>query len=428
MTATTRYATIISKRKNCGGINYLASYMCINCRTSHFSKWGYNFKVIPITYSQVQSPQFHRYSSTIPDRNKHLVKKFAISVPPSSCKSSLPEAFSDEGSRTFIDKVPVPMPRLSERIVNSCPLPMQPYLRLMRAERPIGTWLLYWPCGWSIALSASAGCLPNFEMLSLFAVGAFVMRGAGCTINDMWDRDIDRKVTRTQERPLVNGSIGTQDAVIFLMGQLGVGLLVLLQLNAYCVVLGASSLGLVVAYPLMKRITYWPQFILGLTFNWGALLGWAAIHGSVNWPVCLPLYLAGTCWTIFYDTIYAHQDKVDDVLLGIKSTAIKFGDNTKIWLSGFGASMIGGLVLAGMNCGIGWPYFVSVAAVATHLASQTYKLNIHNPSDCANKFISNHQVGFILFMGIVLGMLNKSDDNNENRSEDLEPSVDSGAC
>lgn len=398
----------------------LAMCLCSSCRASSTQKWGYNFKVIPIT-SPVHQERVHytplRYSGSIPERNKHLVKKQNIYVPPSSPRSSLPETLQDDGSQTMSTHVPVRVPRLSERLVNKCPLSVQPYLKLMRVDRPIGTWLLYWPCGWSIAMSAPAGCLPNLEMLSLFAIGAFVMRGAGCTINDLWDKDIDKKVARTQDRPLVNGSISTFDAVVFLMGQLGIGLQVLLQLNNYCVVLGASSLGLVIAYPLMKRITHWPQFVLGLTFNWGALLGWAAIHGSVNWSVCLPLYVAGTCWTIFYDTIYAHQDKVDDVLLGIKSTAIRFGDNTKLWLSGFGVSMIGGLLLSGCSCGIGWPYYVSVGAVASHLVSQVYKLDINNPSDCANKFVSNHQVGLILFLGIVLGMLSKDSKEDDRKAE-----------
>ncbi|KAK3930028.1 4-hydroxybenzoate polyprenyltransferase, mitochondrial [Frankliniella fusca] len=385
-------------------------------------KWGCNVKVIPYSVwcTKQRMSQTYRCSGSLSDKSKALVKKSTITVPPSSSKSSLPDALQNEGSQTISDKEPTRLSRISERLVNKCPGHVQPYLKLMRMDRPIGTWLLYWPCGWSIAMGAPAGCFPNIEMLSLFAIGAFVMRGAGCTINDLWDRDIDKKVARTQDRPLVNGSITPFDAVIFLMGQLGVGLLVLLQLNTYCVVLGASSLGLVVAYPLMKRVTYWPQLILGLTFNWGALLGWASLYGSMDLSVCLPLYLAGTCWTIFYDTIYAHQDKVDDVLLGIKSTAIRFGNDTKLWLTGFGTSMICGLVLSGMSCGIGWPYYASVAAVATHLASQVYKLDINNPSDCANKFISNHQVGLILFLGIVFGMLNKSDksDKEENNMEE----------
>uniref|UniRef100_A0A182QNK7 4-hydroxybenzoate polyprenyltransferase, mitochondrial n=1 Tax=Anopheles farauti TaxID=69004 RepID=A0A182QNK7_9DIPT len=290
---------------------------------------------------------------------------------------------------------------------------LSPYARLMRIDRPIGSWLLFWPCGWSIALSTPAGCWPDPYMLGLFGVGAFIMRGAGCTINDLWDRDIDAKVERTRSRPLVAGEIAPFDALVFLSGQLGVGLLVLLQLNWYSILLGASSLGLVIVYPLMKRITYWPQLMLGATFNWGALLGWSATQGSVEWSACLPLYVAGVCWTIVYDTIYAHQDKVDDLIIGIKSTALRFGDNTKLWLSGFTVAMVGNLIAAGLMCDQTWPYYTSIGLIGAHLAHQIHSLNINNPKDCATKFISNHQVGFLLFLGIVLGTLYKK--NSEER-------------
>uniref|UniRef100_A0A182J8M5 4-hydroxybenzoate polyprenyltransferase, mitochondrial n=1 Tax=Anopheles atroparvus TaxID=41427 RepID=A0A182J8M5_ANOAO len=292
---------------------------------------------------------------------------------------------------------------------------ISPYARLMRIDRPIGSWLLFWPCGWSIALSAPAGCWPDPLLLGLFGVGAFIMRGAGCTINDLWDRDIDAKVERTRNRPLVSGEIAPFDALVFLSGQLGLGLLVLLQLNWYSILLGASSLGLVIVYPLMKRITYWPQLMLGATFNWGALLGWSATQGSVEWAACLPLYAAGVCWTIVYDTIYAHQDKVDDVLIGIKSTALRFGDNTKLWLTGFTATMLGNLITAGLVCDQTWPYYTSIGLIAAHLTHQIHSLNIHNPTDCATKFISNHQVGLILFLGIVFGTLYKQ--NSDERAK-----------
>lgn len=279
----------------------------------------------------------------------------------------------------------------------------------MRIDRPIGTWLLFWPCGWSIAMAASPGCLPPLDTLALFGAGALVMRGAGCTINDMWDKDIDGKVARTKDRPLVSGALSQWDALVFLSGQLGLGLLILLQLNWYSVLLGASSLGLVVLYPLMKRVTYWPQLILGMTFNWGALLGWSAVHGACDWSVCLPLYTAGVCWTIVYDTIYAHQDKVDDLRLGIKSTALKFGQHTSTVLSGFSAVMLASLVLSGVQSAQTWPFYSSVAIVAGHLANQLYTLNIDNPNDCGKKFVSNQRVGLILFLGIVLGNLLKND-------------------
>ncbi|XP_022800728.1 4-hydroxybenzoate polyprenyltransferase, mitochondrial-like isoform X2 [Stylophora pistillata] len=259
-------------------------------------------------------------------------------------------------------------------LVDSCPSGAQPYLRLIRFDKPIGTWLLYLPCTWSIALAAPAGSLPDLKLLTLFGVGSLVMRGAGCTINDMWDVDFDKKVTRTISRPLAAGSLTRFQALVFLGAQLSLGLSILLSLNNYSIILGAASLGLVVTYPLMKRITYWPQAFLGMTFNWGALLGYAAVQGSCDWSVCLPLYVAGINWTLIYDTIYAHQDKDDDVLIGVKSTALLFGDQTKPWLTRFSVVMLSSLVLAGMNSDQTWPYYLGLGSVASHLAWQMQKL------------------------------------------------------
>ncbi|XP_073815999.1 ubiquinone biosynthesis protein COQ2, mitochondrial [Musca autumnalis] len=306
------------------------------------------------------------------------------------------------------DKIPSvePPKKLTDQVTTA----ISPYVRLMRMDRPIGTYLLFWPCAWSIALSAQAGSWPDLYMLGLFASGALIMRGAGCTINDLWDRDIDKKVERTRSRPLASGEITPFDAIVFLSAQLSLGLLILLQLNLECIMLGACSLGLVITYPLMKRITYWPQLVLGMAFNWGALLGWCATQGSVDWSACLPLYFSGICWTIIYDTIYAHQDKKDDVQIGVKSTALRFGDNTKVWLSGFTAAMLSGLTAAGMACDQTLPYYASVGIVGGHLIQQIYSLNIDNATDCAKKFFSNSQVGLILFLGIVLGTLLKSED------------------
>lgn len=296
---------------------------------------------------------------------------------------------------------------------------ISPYLNLMRFNRPIGTLLLFWPCGWSIALCALPGHLPDFYTIGLFAAGAMLMRGAGCTINDMWDRDIDAKVERTKNRPLVSSQINTFDAWTFLMAQLGLSLTILLQFNWNSILLGASSLGLVVTYPLMKRFTFWPQFVLGLTFNWGALLGCSVVHGSVIWPACLPLYCAGICWTIVYDTIYAHQDRVDDVIVGIKSTAIRFGEKTKPWLTGFSAAMMANLSIVGLVCDQTWPYYVSLGIIGAHLSHQIISLDIHNPGDCAKKFFSNHQVGLILFLGILLGTLMKEEEGKSKKINKL---------
>ncbi|KAM4706440.1 4-hydroxybenzoate polyprenyltransferase, mitochondrial [Discoglossus pictus] len=300
-------------------------------------------------------------------------------------------------------------------MVESMPKNVQPYLKLMRLDKPIGTWLLYLPCTWSIALAAGPGSLPDISMLALFGTGAVLMRGAGCTINDMWDRDFDRKVERTASRPIASGDISQFQSLVFLGGQLSLALGVLLCLNYYSIALGAASLSLVVTYPLMKRITYWPQLVLGLTFNWGALLGWSAIKGSCDWSVCLPLYVSGVMWTLIYDTIYAHQDKKDDVIVGVKSTALRFNEQTKQWLSGFSVAMLTGLTLTGLSCEQTFPYYTAVALIGAHLAHQIYTLDIDSTEDCWKKFSANRNVGLLLFMGIVLGNLWKTQDNRKTQ-------------
>lgn len=290
-------------------------------------------------------------------------------------------------------------------IVNSAPAGVQPYLRLMRLDKPIGTWLLYLPCTWSIGLASDPGCLPHLGILTLFGIGAVLMRGAGCTINDMWDKDFDKKVSRTANRPIAAGQVSQFQALVFLGGQLSLALGVLLCLNYYSIALGAASLSLVVTYPLMKRITYWPQLVLGLTFNWGALLGWSAVMGSCDWSVCLPLYFSGVMWTLIYDTIYAHQDKDDDIKIGVKSTALRFQEQTKPWLSGFVVAMMSGLVLTGVNAEQTLPYYAVLSTVAIHLTHQIYTLDINKSEDCWKKFISNRNLGLLLFFGIVTGNL-----------------------
>lgn len=314
---------------------------------------------------------------------------------------------------------PRPLSFSAAELVRAAPGPLRPYLHLMRLHQPAGTWLLYLPCTWSIGLAAEPGCLPDWHMLALFGAGAVLMRGAGCTINDLWDRDYDKQVARTAGRPLAAGEISTFQSFVFLGGQLSLALCVLLCLNYYSIILGAASLSLVVTYPLMKRITYWPQLVLGLTFNWGALLGWSAIHGSCDWSVCLPLYFSGVMWTLVYDTIYAHQDKRDDIVIGVKSTALKFKEDTKQWLSGFSTAMVSGLCVAGMNCDQTFPYYSAVAAVGAHLAYQIYTLDIDKPEDCWKKFASNRTVGVLLFVGIVLGNLWKRK-NSETVEEPVE--------
>mmetsp|Transcript_13026 Transcript_13026/g.21340 ORF Transcript_13026/g.21340 Transcript_13026/m.21340 type:complete len:354 (+) Transcript_13026:861-1922(+) len=255
------------------------------------------------------------------------------------------------------------------------------YLKLVRIDRPIGVWLLMLPGWWSIALASPPGHLPDLKLLATFGVGALVMRSAGCTINDMWDRDLDAKVARTASRPIASGKISRREALYFLAVQLSTGLAILLSLNLYSIVFGAASLLLVVAYPLMKRLTYWPQLFLGLTFNWGALLGWPAVMGSSEWIITLPLYAAGVSWTLIYDTIYAHQDKIDDALVGIKSTALRFGSATDVWLKGFLLSGTTGFLVAGNFAGQTWPFYVALLAeplIGTVIQSA------HQPSSPAN--------------------------------------------
>jgi len=280
-----------------------------------------------------------------------------------------------------------------------------PYAQLMRLDKPIGTWVLAWPGFWSITLAAEAGHLPDMKLLVLFGLGAVLLRGAGCTINDIWDRNLDKQVERTRSRPLASGALRVHHAIGLLGAQLLLGLGILLQLNDYSKVLGASSLLLVGTYPLMKRFTYWPQAYLGLTINWGALLGWAAVQGTCNWSVVLPLYAAGINWTLVYDTIYAHQDKRDDMVAGVKSTALLFGDRTKDWLSGFATASTLGFTMAGAAAGCAWPYYVGVGGAAAHMAWQIRAVNLDNGKDCMEKFVSNKWVGAMVFAGGLGGQL-----------------------
>lgn len=288
------------------------------------------------------------------------------------------------------------------------PLHFRPYARLARMDKPIGTALLLWPCFWSTAIAASPGMLPDPTLLALFTAGAFSMRGAGCTINDMWDRDYDRNVTRTKTRPLANGDLNMKQATIFLALQLsaGLGVLCMLPHLDYCFWLCSASLPLVFTYPLMKRYTNWPQLVLGLTFNWGAFVGWAATYGTLNLPVVLPLYVSGVSWTIVYDTLYAHQDKQDDAKLGLKSTALFFGENTKPILYGFSALSLSGWIMTGLALEYTTPMFYSGCVLAgSHLVWQIYTADLNDPDNLAIRFRSNQQVGAIIFGSCILGNL-----------------------
>ncbi|MEM7225218.1 MAG: 4-hydroxybenzoate octaprenyltransferase [Pseudomonadota bacterium] len=281
----------------------------------------------------------------------------------------------------------------------------KPYLSLARFDRPIGTWLLLFPCWWSISLAAAEGHrLPNPWLLLLFAIGALAMRGAGCIYNDIVDRDIDAQVARTATRPIPSGQISLHQAYVFLGALLLIGLLVLIQLHLFAIVLGIGSLALVAAYPFMKRITYWPQAWLGLTFNWGALMGWGAATGTLAWPPVL-LYLGGIAWTLGYDTVYAHQDKEDDALIGVRSTALKLGAATKPWLVVFYGLAALLFLAAGLAAGQGWLYGLAMAAVAGHFAWQIATLDMNDPANCLKRFQANRYVGWLLLAGLVPAFL-----------------------
>lgn len=285
------------------------------------------------------------------------------------------------------------------------PAAVRPYLKLMRLDRPIGTWLLLFPCWWSIALASPQG--PSPWLMLLFALGALVMRGAGCTINDIADRDFDAKVARTAARPIPSGAVSVRRALAFLAAELMVGLLVLAQLNGFAIALGLAAMLLVVPYPLMKRITYWPQAWLGLTFNWGALLGWAAVTGALGWPPLL-LYAAGLFWTLGYDTIYAHQDKEDDVLVGVKSSALALGPRTRPALVVFYALAIALMAAAGAAAGLHWSYYLLLAGAAAQLAWQVATLRMDEAADCLAKFKSNRLFGWLVLAAVIVGGLLKT--------------------
>jgi len=278
-----------------------------------------------------------------------------------------------------------------------------PYARLMRADRPIGTWLLLFPCWWGLALATPGW--PSPWVLALFALGAFVMRGAGCTYNDIVDRDFDGRVARTADRPLPSGAVSLRQALVFLLAQLLVGLAILLLFDRFSILLGIASLALVFTYPLMKRVTWWPQFFLGLTFNWGALMGWSAATGGGLAAPALLLYAGGIAWTLGYDTIYAHQDKEDDALVGVKSSARPGRDKTMKRFALALAAAVALFAAAGSAAGLGWPFFVALAAVAAQLAWQAGAVDIDRPADCLAKFRANRLVGWALLAGIVAGHL-----------------------
>ncbi|MEJ1995067.1 MAG: 4-hydroxybenzoate octaprenyltransferase [Limibacillus sp.] len=280
-----------------------------------------------------------------------------------------------------------------------------PYLLLMRFDRPIGSWLLLWPGWWAITLAClHQGRAPDLRLLLLFGLGAVLMRGAGCVVNDLWDRDIDAKVARTATRPLASGRIRARHALLFLIGLLSVSFLILLQLSPTAIWLGVASLALVAAYPFMKRVTYWPQAFLGLTFNWGALMGWAAVTDSLALPALL-LYLGGLCWTLGYDTIYAYQDRDDDLLIGVKSSALRLGEGSRPWLFGFYGLALALFAAAALTVGVGPLFWLGWLAAAAQAAWQVGTMNSDRPRNCLTRFQSNKVFGLLLWLGFLGGLL-----------------------
>lgn len=279
----------------------------------------------------------------------------------------------------------------------------RPWLRLSRADRPIGTWLLLIPCLWAIVLAAAVDGFRPFDLWLVVGstLGAFLMRGAGCTWNDITDRHIDGAVARTRSRPLPSGQVTVRGALIWMAVQAAIAALILFSFNGLAIALGVASLGLVAIYPFAKRFTWWPQVFLGLAFNWGALLLWAAHAGTV--PVAAVfLYAAGIAWTLFYDTIYAHQDREDDALIGVKSTARLFAENTPKWLRGFlvaTVTLMGVAVLLALVPARN-PLQLAVAlagvwAFGWHMVRQMMRLDTENPASCLATFRSNRDAGLI---------------------------------
>ncbi|CAO1631573.1 unnamed protein product [Sympodiomycopsis kandeliae] len=349
------------------------------------------------------------------------VKKRKVVVESPSAKTA-EAAVVVEQTEEVVKKPPL-MNRLATSILPSkvTDFNYSPYIALSRIDKPIGTWLLFWPCAWSMTLAAHAHALSPYTLagnLLLFGTGAFIMRGAGCTINDMWDTKMDRLVSRTANRPLAAGDITHHQALKFLALQLSVGLAILLQLNWYSIFLGASSLAVVVIYPLMKRFTYWPQLVLGFAFNWGALLGYTSLHLPPNWSVILPLYAGSIFWTLVYDTIYAHQDVKDDINAGVKSTALLFGDYSKPILSAFSLSFVSLLSAAVLQVETPFTmsttmfslqialtdhpvFLMSLWLILAHLNWQIFTVDLSSRADCWKKFVSNSNLGLLIWVALL---------------------------
>lgn len=300
----------------------------------------------------------------------------------------------------------IPADAVAAALVDRAPPRVQPYLRLMRLDRPIGTWLLYWPCVFGLVLGACADSRPfgtwrDIFYVVLLGIGAIVMRGAGCTYNDIVDRDFDAQVARTRGRPIPSGAVSVRHAWLFAGGLCLVGLVVLLMLNWTAIILGVASLLLVAGYPFMKRITWWPQAWLGLTFNWGAVLGFAAQTGSIDIADGM-LYAGLFFWTLGYDTIYAHQDKDDDALIGVKSTARLLGERSRSWILGFYAISFTLILAAGFAEHEGAFFWLLMLAAGGHMLWQAHSLKIDDSAHCLKLFRANRETGALIALAMIV--------------------------
>ena len=292
----------------------------------------------------------------------------------------------------------------TEGWISRLPDKWQPYAILMRLDRPIGWWLLLLPGWWGIMLGANGVTgmyVADWRLMALFLIGAIIMRGAGCIINDLWDRDLDKQVERTKMRPLASGQISMLNAIMFLFFMLFTAFIILLQTSWVTIMLGMLSLVFVATYPLMKRVTWWPQAYLGITFNFSALMGWGAATHHLGWEPFL-LYAAGFFWTLGYDTIYAHQDKADDEIIGIKSTALLFGERSKFWVSLFYAMAFALIFLASVMAGSGLISLALLTLPAIHLFRQILDWEMDDPENSLLVFKSNRNFGLLVLLSFAV--------------------------
>jgi 4-hydroxybenzoate polyprenyltransferase len=283
------------------------------------------------------------------------------------------------------------------------PVAWRPYALLARFDRPIGAWLLVLPGFWAFAAAAPSWA-EGIRLTLLFLVGAFAMRAAGCVVNDLWDRDLDRQVERTRGRPLASGAVTPMQALWFLAGLCAIGAAVLFQLSWAAIGVGLGSLVLIGLYPLAKRVTDWPQAVLGLVFSWAAPTGWAAATGGLD-LAAFALWAAGFFWILGYDTIYAHQDREDDAMVGIRSTARKFGPESPVFVAGCYAATVALLGLAGGLAGASVWFFAALLVPAWMLTRQAQALDIHDPALCLRLFKSNREVGLAIALAFLIGRL-----------------------